>query len=60
MQVLAVADEWIDKAFLPAAPKREGCKKCPYLPVCGPYEELRVTEKSQAELRSLNDIRRLT
>ena len=43
--------------FLPAAPRKDGCKRCDYLPVCGPYEEERVTEKSQPELRELKEMR---
>jgi CRISPR/Cas system-associated exonuclease Cas4 (RecB family) len=58
-RVLALIDEWIDQGFLPAAPKRGGCERCDYLPVCGPYEELRVSGKPQPELRELVEIRRL-
>jgi ATP-dependent helicase/nuclease subunit B len=58
-RVLGVIDKWIDQGFLPAAPKRGGCDRCEYLPVCGPYEERRVAEKSQPELRELIEIRRL-
>lgn len=58
-RVLAVIDEWINKGFLPAAPKRDGCERCEYLPVCGPYEELRISGKPQPELRDLIEIRRL-
>ena len=43
--------------FLPAAPRKDGCKRCEYLPVCGPYEEERVGEKSQAELKDLKELR---
>ena len=39
--------------FLPAAPRKDGCKGCDYLPVCGPYEEERVAEKSQPELKGV-------
>ena len=35
-QVLAVIDEAIRDGFLPAAPRKDGCKHCEYLPVCGP------------------------
>jgi CRISPR/Cas system-associated exonuclease Cas4 (RecB family) len=42
---------------LPAAPREGGCKGCEYLPVCGPYEEERVREKSQAELKGLKEMR---
>jgi RecB family exonuclease len=58
-RVLALIDKWIDQGFLPAAPKRGGCERCEYLPVCGPYEELRVSGKPQPELRELVEIRRL-
>lgn len=58
-RVLALIDKWIDQGFLPTAPKRGGCERCEYLPVCGPYEELRVSGKSQPELRELVEIRRL-
>lgn len=58
-RVLALIDKWIDQGFLPAAPKRGGCNRCEYLPVCGPYEELRVSGKPQPDLRELVEIRRL-
>ncbi len=58
-RVLALIDKWIDQGFLPAAPKRGGCDHCEYLPVCGPYEELRVSVKPQPDLRELVEIRRL-
>jgi CRISPR/Cas system-associated exonuclease Cas4 (RecB family) len=57
--VLRTIDDWIDKGFLPAAPRIEGCKRCEYVPVCGPYEELRVKQKSQPELRDLVRIREM-
>jgi hypothetical protein len=43
--------------FLPAAPRKDGCKRCEYLPVCGPYEEERVGEKSAPELKALKELR---
>lgn len=58
-RVLTVIDKWIDQGFLPAAPKRGGCERCEYLPVCGPYEELRISNKPQPDLRELVEIRRL-
>jgi CRISPR/Cas system-associated exonuclease Cas4 (RecB family) len=58
-RVPALIDKWIDQGFLPAAPKRGGCERCEYLPVCGPYEELRVSGKPQPDLRELVEIRRL-
>jgi len=56
-QVLTTIDGAIRDGFLPAAPRREACKGCDYLPVCGPYEEERVAVKSQAELGKLKEIR---
>jgi ATP-dependent helicase/nuclease subunit B len=56
-QVLTMIDGAIRDGFLPAAPRRDGCKGCEYLPVCGPYEEERVAAKSQAELGRLKELR---
>ena len=57
MQALRVIDGALRDGFLPAAPRKDGCKRCEYLPVCGPYEEERVGEKSQAELKGLKELR---
>jgi RecB family exonuclease len=57
-QVLRMIDESIRDGFLPAAPREDGCKRCEYLPVCGPYEEERVHEKSQVELKNLKELRK--
>jgi CRISPR/Cas system-associated exonuclease Cas4 (RecB family) len=56
-QVLTIIDGAIRDGFLPAAPRRDACKGCDYLPVCGPYEEERVAAKSQAELGRLKELR---
>ncbi len=56
-QALETIDGAVRDGFLPAAPRKDGCKGCDYLPVCGPYEEERVREKSQAELKGLKDLR---
>ena len=56
-QVLRVIDDGIVNGFLPAAPRKDGCKRCEYLPVCGPYEEERAGEKSQPELKPLKELR---
>jgi ATP-dependent helicase/nuclease subunit B len=58
-QALEIIDNALRDGFLPAAPRKDGCKGCDYLPVCGPYEEERVHEKSQPELKSLKDLRGL-
>jgi RecB family exonuclease len=55
--VLEVINQAIVNGALPAAPREDGCKNCEYLPVCGPYEEERVKEKSQAELKGLKELR---
>src|SRR5262249_25066684 len=56
-QVLHVIDDAIRRGFLPAAPRKDACRRCEYLPVCGPYEEERVAEKSAPELRPLKELR---
>ena len=56
-QVLRVIDDSIRDGFLPAAPRKDGCKRCEYLPVCGPYEEERAAAKLQPELKSLKELR---
>jgi CRISPR/Cas system-associated exonuclease Cas4 (RecB family) len=51
----------IDKALrngeLPAAPRKDGCAYCDFLPICGPYEEERATRKNQADIRKLTELR---
>jgi CRISPR/Cas system-associated exonuclease Cas4 (RecB family) len=56
-QVLTSIDGAIREGFLPAAPRKDACKGCDYLAVCGPYEEERVAAKSQAELGRLKELR---
>jgi CRISPR/Cas system-associated exonuclease Cas4 (RecB family) len=56
-QVLHVIDDAMRAGFLPASPRKDGCKRCEYLPVCGPYEEERAAEKSQPELKALKELR---
>ena len=53
----ALIEQAMRNGFLPAAPRKDGCKRCEYLPVCGPYEEERVAEKSQPELKELKELR---
>jgi CRISPR/Cas system-associated exonuclease Cas4 (RecB family) len=55
--VLETIDRWIDRGFLPAAPRPDACTGCEYRPVCGPYEEMRLREKSEPELHDLLEIR---
>jgi CRISPR/Cas system-associated exonuclease Cas4 (RecB family) len=57
-QVLRIIDNAMRDGFLPAAPRKDGCKGCEYLPVCGPYEEERVKDhKSPVELKTLRELR---
>lgn len=56
--VLQIIGDAVSNGFLPAAPRKDGCKGCDYLPVCGPYEEERAAKhKSQAELKELKELR---
>ena len=57
MRVLRIIDEAVREGFLPAAPHKDGCRHCEYLPICGPYEEERIGEKSQPELHGLKELR---
>jgi CRISPR/Cas system-associated exonuclease Cas4 (RecB family) len=57
LHVLETIDGAIATGNLPAAPREGGCRNCEYLPVCGPYEEERVREKSQPELKALKELR---
>jgi CRISPR/Cas system-associated exonuclease Cas4 (RecB family) len=57
MTVASAIGDALDRGFLPAAPKKEGCKYCEYLPVCGPNEEHRVKRKPQSELELLDIVR---
>ncbi|MEO8592333.1 MAG: PD-(D/E)XK nuclease family protein [Candidatus Solibacter sp.] len=57
--VLEIIDQALIDGTLPAAPRKDGCRGCEYLPICGPYEEERVAEKSQAELARLKDLRKM-
>jgi ATP-dependent helicase/nuclease subunit B len=49
----------LEEPFLPAAPDEGACRWCDYRPVCGPYEELRVSRKHQPGLAALKKLREL-
>ena len=49
----------LEEPFLPAAPDEGACRWCDYRPVCGPYEELRVSRKHQPGLAALRALREL-
>jgi CRISPR/Cas system-associated exonuclease Cas4 (RecB family) len=57
--VLKTIDESIEKGFLPAAPAPAACEQCDYTAICGPYEEQRVSRKSNQQLDPLKALRRL-
>jgi ATP-dependent helicase/nuclease subunit B len=59
LRVLDGIDASIRNGFLPAAPKKDACVNCDYIPVCGPYEEDRTNKKSPLNLRPLTQIRGL-
>ena len=58
-RVLEIIDGHIQRGFLAAAPAKDACEYCDYRPVCGPYEELRVSRKSRDVLDDLNELRGL-
>jgi len=57
LAVLERIDGAIADGFLPAAPRKDGCRGCEYRVVCGPYEEERAAAKSQVELSGLKELR---
>ncbi len=57
LRALAIIDGAIVDGFLPAAPRKDGCKRCEYRVVCGPYEEERVREKPRPELTHVRELR---
>jgi ATP-dependent helicase/nuclease subunit B len=60
-QAALLVAETVGKAMaqpsLPAAPDQDGCDRCDYRPVCGPYEVLRVRRKPSSRLAALIDLR---
>lgn len=57
LKVLSRIDGAIADGFLPAAPRKDGCKGCEYRIVCGPYEEERMKTKPQADIAQLKELR---
>jgi ATP-dependent helicase/nuclease subunit B len=58
-EVLNLIDSSVREGSLPAAPRKDACRRCDYLPVCGPYEEERATGKNTSGLTRLRDLRKL-
>jgi CRISPR/Cas system-associated exonuclease Cas4 (RecB family) len=59
LQVLRTIDTAIEKGFLPAAPREEGCKWCDFVPICGPHEQVRVGRKDPTPLDDLVRLRQM-
>jgi RecB family exonuclease len=60
--ILQCIEDFVQQAFLPAAPRPEACEWCDFREVCGPYEEVRTAKKDPEharleDLRWLRDIR---
>ena len=49
--------EALRDGFFPAAPRKDECKWCDYVEICGDGEEARAAGKSQERLVQLNDLR---
>jgi ATP-dependent helicase/nuclease subunit B len=58
-KVLTGIEYHLHRGFLPAAPRKDGRQGCDYVPVCGPWEEIRVEQKDTEELKVLRNIRGL-
>jgi CRISPR/Cas system-associated exonuclease Cas4 (RecB family) len=56
--LLMTIDSAIEKGFLPSAPREGGCEHCDYVPICGPWEQQRITIKEQVRLRPLKEVRK--
>jgi ATP-dependent helicase/nuclease subunit B len=56
-RVFEIIDNALEQGFLPAAPQTNACTLCDYRVICGPYEELRTSRKSDAELELLEELR---
>lgn len=61
--LVAAVDSLLSNAFLPAAPRKDACKNCAFLSICGPYEEKervpQVKAKDMARLQPLFALRNL-
>jgi CRISPR/Cas system-associated exonuclease Cas4 (RecB family) len=55
--VLHQIDNALRNGAFPAAPRKDGCAYCEFVPICGPYEEERITRKKQAPLRKIVELR---
>ena len=62
-ELVSAIDGLLKAGFLPAVPRKDECGRCPYLVVCGPYEEKErvpvVKAKDMARLAQLFRLRNL-
>lgn len=58
-RVLQAIDRTVASGMLPAAPRRDACSTCDFVPVCGPNEERRVAHKPVAAFAPLMQVREL-
>ena len=59
LDVLGRIDGAIEAGFLPAAPRKEACKWCDFVQICGPNEQVRVGRKDQTALDELIQLRQM-
>jgi CRISPR/Cas system-associated exonuclease Cas4 (RecB family) len=57
-KVIDTVNGAIEDGFLPAAPAKDACERCDFVPVCGPDEELRTRDKDRDRLAPLIALRR--
>ena len=57
LEALEIVDRAVELGFLPAAPAEGACTWCDFRPVCGPYEQKRVANKSPEKLGDLLALR---
>ena len=55
--VLRQINNALRNGVFPAAPRKDACAHCEFVPICGPYEEERIARKKQAPLRKLVELR---
>jgi ATP-dependent helicase/DNAse subunit B len=60
LMLLNTIDRAVEEVFLVPAPKPNACNRCKFITVCGPYEEIRISSKTdQARLKHLHSLRKL-
>jgi ATP-dependent helicase/nuclease subunit B len=58
--VLRTIERAIASGFLVPAPREDACSRCDFQEVCGPYEEIRISQKAEhsqlVQLRTVRDL----